>query len=204
MFWHSGVGDDQSPDKYETAWMEWQPELFDILKLGEPERPDSPPPPQYSVAYTPGHNAAWKKVPDVYPFAPVCTDRRSFPIKLIENRRMTDPAHDRDVRNLVFDISGTKVAARNAFMVLLLRVNLFSCGVSLSAQLRYFPGDCLAIYPRNSLRDAVELCDWLGLEPDSMTRIKCLDSGRASKVGGSFCALLCLDVVTCFFCRDFD
>lgn len=48
-------------------------------------------------------------------------------------------------------------------------------------QLRYFPGDCLAIYPRNALQPAAALCQWLGLEPDAMTRVKCLDAGRASK-----------------------
>mmetsp|Transcript_14498 Transcript_14498/g.40830 ORF Transcript_14498/g.40830 Transcript_14498/m.40830 type:complete len:574 (-) Transcript_14498:16-1737(-) len=151
-----GVGDDQSPDKYETAWMEWQPELFDTLQLEEPERATSPQEAQYSVAFSGGHNPKWSsQAPAIYPFAPISADRRAFPIKLVKSTMLADPKHDRDVRHLTFDISGTK--------------------------LRYFPGDCLAVYPRNSLPMAVDFCQWMGLSPDDVTRVKCLDSGRASK-----------------------
>jgi hypothetical protein len=105
----SGVGDDQSPDKYESAWMEWQPELFGCLKLEEPERATAPPDAQYTVSMTAGHHAEWAQVPETYPFAPISIDRRAFPIQLVKNDKMCAPNHDRDVRNLVFDISGAKV-----------------------------------------------------------------------------------------------
>ena len=151
-----GVGDDQSPDKYETAWMEWQPQLFDLMTLEEPPRATEPPAAHYTVASTPGHHSEWKSGPETYPYAPICPqDRRAFPIKLLENIKMAEPTHDRDVRNLIFDVSGAKM--------------------------RYFPGDCLAIYPRNSMAFALECCEWFGLEPDAMLRVKCTDTGRASK-----------------------
>eukprot|EP00485_Elphidium_margaritaceum_P010876 CAMPEP_0202690710 /NCGR_PEP_ID=MMETSP1385-20130828/5619_1 /ASSEMBLY_ACC=CAM_ASM_000861 /TAXON_ID=933848 /ORGANISM="Elphidium margaritaceum" /LENGTH=1757 /DNA_ID=CAMNT_0049346001 /DNA_START=418 /DNA_END=5691 /DNA_ORIENTATION=+ len=88
-----GLGNDQDPDKYDTAFEEWTPTLFDTLKCEEPSQELLPP--RYTIQVMPNAVA-----PKYYPSFKYVS---SLPVEM--NKRMTAPNYDRDFRHYIFDAS---------------------------------------------------------------------------------------------------
>jgi pyruvate dehydrogenase (NADP+) len=89
-----GLGDDQAPDRYETAWEEWAPTLFTEEKLPQP--PEELMPPNYGVTVSESKGNEKEYVPK---------DTQKVP--LLTNKLLTPEGYDRDIRHYEFDISKT-------------------------------------------------------------------------------------------------
>ena len=97
-----GLGDDQDEDKWETAWVDWSPALYDELNL--------PPPPQEmlpascTLKIEPKASADYSKI--VKPFImPRDTAGPSTLVPMETSRPLTPGG--RDVRHYEFNIKGT-------------------------------------------------------------------------------------------------
>jgi len=65
----TGLGDDQHPDKYETEWEEWNPELYNHIEADPP--PTELPPSSHIVKIHPAKEAKEKNIaPTVDRFLP--------------------------------------------------------------------------------------------------------------------------------------
>lgn len=92
-----GLGDDKDEERYESAWNEWAPELWNELGTDPPAMELLPP--SYDVKIdTSGTSAA---VPDVI------TPPGTTLVPLYHNRVLTPPDYDRDIRHYEFDLTGT-------------------------------------------------------------------------------------------------
>ena len=97
-----GLGDDQDEDKWETAWVDWAPALYDELELPPP--PQEMLPAQNTVAIEPAATADHSKVKQLF-IMPRDTAGPSTLVP-IETQRPLTPG-GRDVRHYEFNISGT-------------------------------------------------------------------------------------------------
>ncbi|XP_064607290.1 pyruvate:ferredoxin oxidoreductase-like [Liolophura sinensis] len=89
-----GLGDDKDDEKYETAWSDWCPNLWN--ELGTPPPPQELMPPTYRVEVdTTGSVSAPKDaiVPSGYKLVP-----------MTKNVVLTPPDYDRDIRHYEFDL----------------------------------------------------------------------------------------------------
>ncbi|XP_013418498.1 uncharacterized protein LOC106179427 isoform X2 [Lingula anatina] len=92
-----GLGDDKDEEKYETAWNEWCPNLWN--ELGTPPPPQELLPPTYKVNIdTTGEISAPTEA---------LTPAGSKIIPLTKNVLLTPPDYDRDIRHYEFDLKGS-------------------------------------------------------------------------------------------------
>ena len=94
-----GIGNDQSPNKFEDGWEDWEPRFWATLNVPVPPLPHSPPPPILRVEAI----GSLRAFSDVSSISPAGTS----PLRLITNQRVTPPDYDRDIRLLEFDIDGS-------------------------------------------------------------------------------------------------
>lgn len=96
-----GLGDDQDPDKWETAWTDWAPSLFDEMALPPP--PQTLPEPTATITIEAEADAGGKvKVPFIMPRD---AGGASTLVPITTSRPLTPGG--RDVRHYEFAIEGT-------------------------------------------------------------------------------------------------
>lgn len=149
-----GLGDDQAEDKWETAWVDWSPALFDEMAL--------PPPPQVMLpasttirveAKDTADPAAVSSVPKIL----MPRDAAGAGVMVpIETMRALTPA-GRDLRHYEFNIEGT--------------------GLS------YEAGDALGIFSTNGKDRVDDFLHWYGLKSDDIISVE-KPSGVSNAIGG--------------------
>eukprot|EP01059_Diplonema_ambulator_P020307 TRINITY_DN3404_c0_g1_i1.p1 TRINITY_DN3404_c0_g1~~TRINITY_DN3404_c0_g1_i1.p1 ORF type:complete len:1855 (+),score=788.42 TRINITY_DN3404_c0_g1_i1:131-5695(+) len=93
-----GLGDDKAEEKWETAWIDWEPELYNNLELPQP--PAELAPPTYVVKQSAvGEEEEERIMPAGATVLP-----------LTVNKVVNPPGHDRDIRHFEIDLSGTGVS----------------------------------------------------------------------------------------------
>lgn len=94
------LGNDRDPERYETQYYNWTPELFRVLNC-ETITSNSPPQPNYSVTLTDSLPQDSK----LKEFKPA----HSYRIQLVSVERLTTEDYDRDIRHMELDISNTRM-----------------------------------------------------------------------------------------------
>jgi homodimeric pyruvate:ferredoxin (flavodoxin) oxidoreductase len=93
-----GMGDDQDPDKYETAWEEWYPDWVKINNAPAAKDEHLIPEPLFELEEMPAGSYDYQTV------KPPGTTRMMMNL----NSRITPRDYDRDIRHLQFDLGDTK------------------------------------------------------------------------------------------------
>lgn len=91
-----GLGNDHDEDRFETAWEEWAPTLYQEINLKAPA--DKLPPQNFNIKPSEAKEDAGMWVP-----------KGSMTLKLTQNKRLTKDGYDRDVRHYIFDITGKNI-----------------------------------------------------------------------------------------------
>ncbi|KAJ9443406.1 Pyruvate dehydrogenase [Diplonema papillatum] len=94
-----GMGDDKAEEKWETAWVDWEPELYNTLELPTP--PAVLAPPTYIVRNT--DEPAQLETDRIMPAG-------ASVLPLTVNQIRHPPGHDRDIRHFEVDLTGTGVS----------------------------------------------------------------------------------------------
>eukprot|EP01012_Entosiphon_sulcatum_P043939 TRINITY_DN583_c0_g2_i1.p1 TRINITY_DN583_c0_g2~~TRINITY_DN583_c0_g2_i1.p1 ORF type:complete len:1924 (-),score=325.54 TRINITY_DN583_c0_g2_i1:205-5187(-) len=97
-----GLGNDKDPEKWETAWNEWTPNLWQELKAPEPPEGKIPPP-SYTVRHHPSPSSLRPDVDIIIP-------QGAKLLPLVKSVRMSPENHDRDIRHYEFDLKSSGIA----------------------------------------------------------------------------------------------
>lgn len=91
-----GLGNDQDEDRFESAWEEWAPNLYQEIGLQPPA--DKLPAQNFNIKASDAKDEAGMYVP-----------KGSYTLKLTQNKQLTKEGYDRDVRHYIFDITGKNI-----------------------------------------------------------------------------------------------
>mmetsp|Transcript_3531 Transcript_3531/g.8271 ORF Transcript_3531/g.8271 Transcript_3531/m.8271 type:complete len:1929 (-) Transcript_3531:295-6081(-) len=140
-----GIGDDRDEDRFYTGWDDWTPQLWKALHAPAKPLIREVPKPAYQVDKSEGDAEPNVKTESIVPVGAV-------PLGMIENKLLTPPDYDRDIRHYSFNIKDT--------------------GVS------YETGDVLAIWPRNNMAEVNQFCKMYGLNPKDELRVMSMPDAR--------------------------
>ncbi|KAJ1605318.1 pyruvate:ferredoxin oxidoreductase/NADPH-cytochrome P450 reductase PNO [Cryptosporidium canis] len=188
-----GMGDDQSEEKYETELMEWFPDYLQLINAPEPkndEKSEIPKETTFKVTIMDSYRR------DVLselsgtlrddssdenfntsnsPYKPIIPPN-SVLLPIVENKRITNQGYDKDVRHVVFKLSGEGGAVPS---------------------LSYCLGDSLALYGQNPIDEAMKAIEMFGLNPYSLLRLSMNEDNEAnssSKVNQRYSLLFGKDI----------
>ena len=141
-----GIGDDRCEDRFYTGWDQWIPELWKTLKAPSQPIKREIPKAVFKVEIRAGDpkRSAVDNDALIPPGATALT--------LEENRRLTPPGNDRDIRHYQFNVAGTNI--------------------------KYSVGDSLAVYPRFSKEKVDAFCKMYGVDPNQEMRIVATGEAR--------------------------
>eukprot|EP00931_Biecheleriopsis_adriatica_P085459 TRINITY_DN5993_c0_g1_i1.p1 TRINITY_DN5993_c0_g1~~TRINITY_DN5993_c0_g1_i1.p1 ORF type:complete len:1862 (-),score=488.91 TRINITY_DN5993_c0_g1_i1:144-5729(-) len=132
-----GIGDDRDEDKWETGFSAWLPKFWSAINAPEPEDDGQPKAALFEIAYHDGASLAPSTL----------SPPGSQLLTIMENKRMTPPEYERDIRHF-----------------------------SLSTEGIDFPfdlGDAVAIYPENLPEDVEEALKFLELDGERVVTVHC-------------------------------
>lgn len=130
-----GVGDDQTEGGWEAGFEDWQEDYWKEMHLPSAPVPTGIPAPSISVTEVAASEAPVKLIPSGF-----------APVPLISNRRITPEDYDRDIRHMIFDLSGV-------------------------SDLKYQLGDCLAIFPQADPQVVHDFLHLLHLNENTTVRL---------------------------------